>query len=1110
MPGILFARSDFSIGESLFKAKKLPALAKERGYSACALIDTMSVSGLINFSNACKEQEIKPIIGARLNIVADPEATGKMKNPAWFPKLIALTEDGLRTLYELLTRANDEDRFYRTARLGWSDLFAALERAKEGSLAFASGDVLSALAHKDAREIMQRVSASLGRPQTLCELVPVDTPYFDRVNAVGIELANELGLPTLVARPALYAENQADSLDVLSAISRNVKMDNTFAFRPHQRDSVPLPYAALLRQAKLAKERLEKRYPDLDQGSAWLDGVKQHDSLAEAVQFVWSKSAPCLPKMAEDEYKAVVDECKLGWRYRFTEPVFGHQPSREELAEVYKPRLAYELGVLKDLGFCGYFLLVQDIVKWSKSQGIRVGPGRGSVGGSLVAYLMGITEIDPIRFGLLFERFINPQRIDLPDADLDFMSERRGEIFQYLSDKYGAEQVAGISNYAELGSASAIRDVGSKFGLEPRDLSCSKLVPKEHGQPVGLETAAEQVNEIRAWKETRPELWQHCLNLEGCMRNFGQHAAGIVVAAEPLTRRAVVERRKGSRTINWDKRVCEDQGLVKIDVLGLSTLDLIEEALTHIKERHGKVPDLNGLPLDDKRVLDAFAVGDTVGVFQFESGGMRKLLKDLAQTDPLTFEDVTAATALYRPGPMDSGMLDSFVARKAGMESVTYDFPEMEEPLQETYGVVVYQEQVMKLAQVLAGFSLPEADKLRKAMGKKDKELMASFKEKWRDGCVKTVAMKPEQADALFDKIEAFAGYGFNKSHAAVYTLISYQCMWLKVYYPVEFYAAALTILGEAKLAGLIADAEKRGIAVQPPDINVSTDRFEILNDTTLAIPFPRCKGISMNTTGAILAARQDGPFKSFDDFVSRVERRRCNVRHQDVLRRVGAFARIEEGELPALHPDRLKDQIELLPGLMNRLVVADRTCKTDPATKRELLKLVEEYRGLAGDMPAPFVRMGKRAKFMVITDCPTWAEEESMKISIGKTFAPVSEALQVNGMTAEDGYFTALSKVVKKGKFVEDENITKFGPILMKELALVQPPVIVLLGSAAARFFIKDLKGGLNDHAGKVIFDTGLDASLALGINPVQVHFDESKQTILDDLFGKVAQMVM
>lgn len=355
-------------------------------------------------------------------------------------------------------------------------------------------------------------------------------------------------------------------------------------------------------------------------------------------------------------------------------------------------------------------------------------------GGSLVAYLLGITDVDPIRFNLMFERFINPERLDLPDADLDFASEKRHLVIEYLTNKYGADRVAGISNYSTLASASAVRDTGRVFGLSGLELSPTKLVPAEHGQSATLTEAARQVPEIDQFRENYPTIWKHALKFEGVLRSFGKHAAGIVVAGEPLVERAVVETRSDQSVVNWDKRVVEDMGLVKMDILGLSTLDVLEIAKSNIKERHGKTIDYLKLSLDDPRVMDAFGRGDTTGVFQFESSGMKKLLRDLAKGGALTFDDVTAATALYRPGPMDSGLMDDYVQIKQGNRDVTYDHPNLENALRDTYGVIIYQEQTMRVAVDLCGFTNTEADHLRKAMGKKDKDKMAKMKDQFVDG----------------------------------------------------------------------------------------------------------------------------------------------------------------------------------------------------------------------------------------------------------------------------------------------------------------------------------------------------------------------------------------
>ena len=359
-------------------------------------------------------------------------------------------------------------------------------------------------------------------------------------------------------------------------------------------------------------------------------------------------------------------------------------------------------------------------------------------GGSLIAYLMGITDVDPIRFNLLFERFINADRTDLPDADLDFMSSRRGEVVKYITERYGEENVAGISNYSALGPASSIRDVSRVHNLEMFEYACSKQVEKEHGVSLSLAESAERVPDIAKFKAGHPVIWKHALKLEGCMRNLGQHAAGVIVAGEPIMNRAVVTKKEvdGLPIVNWDKRVVEDWGLIKMDILGLSTLDVLNMAQIYIEERHSTKIDYLRIPLDQVDVMKAFGKGETVGVFQFDGGGMRKLLKDLAVVTPLTFEDISAATALYRPGPIDAGLVDQFVAVKQKRRYPEYDHPLLKPALEDTYGVLTYQEQIQRACIDLAGFTGTDADHVRRAMGKKDKEKMATYKKKFVDGAV--------------------------------------------------------------------------------------------------------------------------------------------------------------------------------------------------------------------------------------------------------------------------------------------------------------------------------------------------------------------------------------
>ena len=744
MHTLLAARSNFSIGESILTMERLVDAAVRVGAKAVALTDTMSVTGMVDFTNRCKKKGVKPIIGCRLRLVDDhtwrkpPKKEGKQKAPPeYFLTYYVLSEKGMTALFRLLTLANDEAHFYNTPKLSFSDLFAALATLSAEDVAIASSDVYSVLSHRDALDILSKIRDALSASNVFVTLSPINTPLFDTLNKKAIEAWAHHGFLPLVTRPAYYDEGEADATEVMGAICSNTPLSSIWNKSPAFRDLAPLTNAGLVEACKAAAERLRDQRGRSGEGMVFGRGLANTDKLVDMVKYEWKKAPVSLPKMAEDEFAEVLAKCKAGWSRRFSAPVFGHQPTPTELADVYRPRLAYELQVLKSLSFSGYFLLVEDVVSFAKSKGILVGPGRGSVGGSLVAYLMGITECDPIRFGLLFERFINPDRIDLPDADLDFMSARRHEVLAYLIEKFGTNRVAGVSNFSTLGPASAIRDVGKAFGLEEREFNCSKLTPKKHGAHVPLKDAAEQVAEIGAYRDKFGPIWEITLKLEGVMRNLGQHAAGVIVGGCDLVERAVIEHRKGDeKVVCWDKRIVEDQGLVKMDLLGLETLDIIDLTLRYIRERHSKKVNLMSIPLDDPKVLTKFAEGKTVGIFQFESGGMRRLLKELGKDGTITFEDITAATALYRPGPMESGMMDSYWKRKQGVETVEYDHPLLEDVLKETYGVPVYQEQIMQAARAIAGYTAAGADKLRKIMGKKLPAEMAKERDTFVKGAM--------------------------------------------------------------------------------------------------------------------------------------------------------------------------------------------------------------------------------------------------------------------------------------------------------------------------------------------------------------------------------------
>jgi DNA polymerase-3 subunit alpha len=1119
MHAILAARSSFSIGESILDVADLVDQAKKAGATAVALTDTMSVTGLIDFTNRCKKAEIKPIIGVRLRLVDDPTWRKPKKGdpgyelkvktpPEYYVTAYALTEVGLKAIYRLLTLANTEERFYNTAKLGFGDLMNELRAIGQDDLAIATGDIQSVLTHPKAVDIIKIWQKLIAH--VYVTLTPINTPYFDTLNKKAIALAKELNVPTLVTRPVAYGENDADALTIMNAVSRNVKLSEPWVWSPVYKNLHCLNYGATVVQLIAAHKRLAMR--GCDEGEIWRNGLNNTDTLAESVRFTWSKQPVSLPKMAEDEFATLVAECRKGFVERLGRITFGHKPSAEDVKNIYHPRLIYELGVLKKLGFAGYFLLVQDIVRFAKTSGILVGPGRGSVGGSLVAYLIGITDCDPIRFGLIFERFINPERIDLPDADLDFMSTRRGEIVDYLTAKYGKERVAGISNFNSLAAASTIRDVGKVFGLSEDDIRCSKYVEKKHGANVPLKDQILLVNEIKEFSEKFDPIWKVCLKIEGAIKSLGRHAAGVVVGGCDLVERSVVEHRKDGATVNWDKRIVEDQGLVKVDILGLETLDLINLTLGYIGKRSGKKIDLLQIPLDDTKVLDNFARGKTTGVFQFESGGMRRLLKELGKDGTITFDDITAATALYRPGPMESGMMDSYWKRKQGLETVEYDHPLMEPILKPTYGVMVYQEQVMQVSRAVAGYTGPEADKLRKIMGKKLPEEMKKERGKFVDGCVKTIGCTSEWAGDLFDKIEGFAGYGFNKSHSVEYTLISYQSMWLKTNFPVEFYAAALSLMKEDKLPALLKDATEFGIEVEVPDVNVSGIHFEILNDRVICIPFSRVKGLTENTANAILEARKTngGSFKSKADFVNLVNRRIVNSAKVEALDKIGAFAKIEPASPAVNSPSRVKDQRELIPGLISSVVPIKRDMHTDKLTKVEVIKTVHEYQGMHekdGRCVKPL--FGKNARFMAIFDAPGSGEERNGQMTLSDNFEWTYQALVEAGLDRADGYWTALIKRPKEGKQVSAGEIKTYEGYLEKEIALLKPPVIVLLGSGVVRHFFPDFKGKASDAAGKIIYAEKLDANIVIGFNPGEIFHDGDKQVVLDEVFRQVANLL-
>jgi DNA polymerase-3 subunit alpha len=723
-----------SLGESILSPTQIVAAAKDMGVESVAICDTMTVSAMIEFTKKATKEGVKPIIGVRLRVVDHLVQEKGSNNGAAFIKVFPKNEEGMKQIYALLSKAFDEAHFYEVPRLTWDDL-AFL---KHDSLVWTTGDVDGIFGHRASRERFSWMIANFGAENIFVELIPVNTPFFDRMNAEAIMTLNKReDVRPLLSYPSLYKKGAYEPFFCSMAIQKRSVIEKAFTvWAPHNQDSRPHDMRELIGKAGETKGRIAARYAGLDQSDVWKRALLNTDTFSASCAYVWTKQSISLPRMVADPDAAVAQMCKDGLKSRLFKPVNGFQPTPEQIRDVYLPRLRYELGVLNTLKFNDYFMVVSHVVNWSKAQGILVGPGRGSVGGSLVAYLMGITDVDPIRFGLLFERFINPSRNDLPDADLDFMSTRRNEVIVHIEEQFGADKVAGISNYGELGASSAMRDVGRIYGKNVFDMEVAKFVPKIHGQPVDLETAAAEVPAIEAWSKANPEIWANAVALEGTMRSYGKHAAGVIVSGVPLVERCVVERREGSPVANWNMAVAEDAGLVKLDILGLSTLDTQARCLAYIWDRHTKRIDLGAIPLDDDKTLKTLGDGRVCGVFQFEGGAARRLLKDMAKTNPLTFDDMVAANALNRPGPIEAGLVKQYVDRKNGDEAVSYVHPRLEPILNETYGVMAYQEQIMRITTDLSGFTLSEADIARKAIGKKDLAKMMTLKDQFIDGAV--------------------------------------------------------------------------------------------------------------------------------------------------------------------------------------------------------------------------------------------------------------------------------------------------------------------------------------------------------------------------------------
>jgi len=892
----LRVHSAYSLSMGAIKTKDLVKLCERHRMPAVAVTDTGNLFGALEFATSAAEAGIQPIIGCELPIrragVDEASARigriGPMSSP---DTLVLLVQDssGYANLSKLVSKAflesdaGEAPQVDLVALDGMSDGLIALTGGPSGAV----GRLLSEGQGEAAEAMLLRLKA-LFPGRLYVELMRHGLPVEDRIEAALIALAYKHDLPLVATNDAYFAD--ADfypAHDVLLAIAEGTVMSD--------------PNRRRLTSEHHFKSAAEMRilFADLPEACDNTLVVARRCAFMPEAQKPILPAFPCQSGRSEaEELRAMAAE---GLEQRFGAAVFKREMSaaeREGAAKPYRDRLAYELDVIVKMGFAGYFLIVADFIQWAKRQGIPVGPGRGSGAGSVVAWSLTITDLDPLRFGLLFERFLNPERISMPDFDVDFCQDRRDEVIRYVQEKYGADRVAQIITFGKLQARAVLRDVGRVLEMpySQVDRIC-KLVPNNPANPIPLRKAIEgepQLQAMRDGDEAVKRLMEIALRLEGLYRNASTHAAGVVIGDRPLDELVPLYRdpRSSMPATQFNLKYVELAGLVKFDFLGLKTLTVLQHAVELLKARCVEL-DLAHIPLDDARTYEMLGHGDTVGVFQLEGQGMRDTLRKLR---PNRFEDIIALVALYRPGPMDD--IPKYINVKQGHEERDYLHPMLKEILEETYGIIVYQEQVLQIAQKLSGFSLGKADLLRRAMGKKIKSEMDAQRAAFIDGAMAR-GVPEAQATMIFEKVEKFAGYGFNKCHSAPYAMVAYQTAYLKANHPVEFLAASMTLdLGNTdKLNTFRQECERVGIKLLPPDIIRSGAEFAV-EDTAegpaIRYALAAVKGVGAQAMRAVVEERTaNGPYKDLFDFARRLDLKTFNKRQFENLARAGAFDRL-------------------------------------------------------------------------------------------------------------------------------------------------------------------------------------------------------------------------
>lgn len=887
----LHSHTEYSLFDGISRIGELVSHVKEMGQTALAITDHGVMYGAVYLYKECIKQGIKPIIGCEIYVTRgsrfDKSGNGKEK----LAHLILLAEnnEGYQNLIKICSKAWTEGYYHRPR----AD-HELLEKYHEGLIvtsACVGGEVPQAILNGDmdeARKVIEFYINTFGKDNYFLEIQNHGLPEEAAVRPVLASLAKEYGLGLVATNDFHYTKKEdARSQEIKLCISTGKTLDDPYHFHfandefycksGDEMRAILGNFPGAIENTRVIADRCnveltfgEHKLPSFD--------VPEGETAASYLRKLCEKALP-------ERYAVVTDK--------------------------ERSRMDYELGVIDKMGFSDYFLIVMDFIHYAKSHGIPIGPGRGSAAGSIVSYILHITEVDPLRFDLLFERFLNPARVSMPDIDTDLCYRRRGEVIEYLARKYGSDQVAQIITFGTLAARAVIRDVGRVTNMPLREVDrIAKMVPV--GPGVTLKKTMEGSREFRDLYDSDTTvhcLIDHCLDLEGISRNSGTHAAGVVICSKPVEEYVPIQlTQDGFIQTQYEKDQVEQLGLLKMDLLGLRNLTVIHDALEMIRENRGIDLDINKIPSEDEETCKMLCDGDTIGVFQSESSGFTSLLMQL---HPERFEDLIPMVALYRPGPLGSGMAEDFIKRKHGKIPVEYPHPSLEPILKETYGVILYQEQVMQIASVMGGFSLGQADMLRRAMGHKEPEILQQNRETFVDGAVAN-GVDDRTANYVFDLMVHFAGYGFNKSHSVCYGWIAWQTAYLKAHYRPEFMAAMMTCYNgdRDKVSRYISDTRRAGVVIAAPDVNLSEAYFSVKGDKIL-FGLDGIQNVGEGAVRSIIEARkQGGPFKSLSDFVERADNRGLNSRACESLIRCGALDSLgaNRSQLLAALPEALGD----------------------------------------------------------------------------------------------------------------------------------------------------------------------------------------------------------